>query len=166
MFAKKITLFARRRAKREDGSEIDVWYRTMLDNVQLEIGDAEPGEDYSKAEGKASVSIKLSYGDEEVPIVSGKRWLSPDEWQSLDESETGGCLTFDAGRDFGFFTLGDLGSFGDVIEDDGCYGGGSIHGRGFYGHVSDVWYYTYRITSVKGPFGAIPHLELTGTADR
>ena len=98
MYTDTITLF-----NRKENRSGDIWYPSILHNVNLNVDKAEIIAKYG-AESKDVSTLNVKYAvSGNQKIIGGKVWLPPKEWDALvDPSE---CLTFTAGEAFDFFGL-------------------------------------------------------------
>lgn len=148
MYKDTVTLF-----NRLEGTEGDMWYPTVLRNVQLTIDRAAIQAKYG-AESADSAVLHVRYADEDgIILVSGKPWEPPKAWERLLDHSA--AITFTPGDRFDFFWLGDWGSE-EPIEDTATLG------TDFYTRMNKKYDFVFAITKVGGPFGVIPHFEIMG----
>lgn len=133
----------------------DVWYPTVIHGVQVSLDKAAMVAQYGESTQDV-VSVHIPYKvDGEARMVAGKTWLPPKEWDAQTNDKLVNTLTFTAGADFDFIMLDDWGGDEDPVNDEDYL-------DGFYNHMNKKHDYVFSITSVSGPFGVIPHFEITG----
>lgn len=148
MFTDTITLF-----NRKVGAEGDTWYPSVLRNVQVNTDKAAILAKYG-AESADSAVLHVRYSrDGDSKLVCGKPWLPPKEWQALSNPAT--AITFAIGTQFDFFWLGDWGNKDPVYDAD-------YPDTDFYTHMNKTYDFVFAVSSVGGPYSAIPHFEILG----
>ena len=149
MYRDTITLF-----NRKEGTEGDIWFPTVLRNVQLNMDRAAVIAKYG-AEATDSAVLNVRYTqDRESKLVCGKPWLPPKQWDALiDHSE---ALTFTTGNRFDFFWFGEWESTDPVCDSD------YFADTDFYTYMNRTHDYVFAISSVGGPYSVIPHFEIMG----
>lgn len=151
MYDATITLF-----NRKEGDEGDTWYPSVIHNVHIETDRAAIMAKYgAEATDGAVLNIRYENTNGEK-TVQGKPWKPPKEWEKLLDHRT--AITFTPGDRFDFFIVGDWGNEDPVYDAD--YAGTAS--PGFYKHMNKNYDFVFAITSVGGPYGAIPHFEILG----
>lgn len=149
MYTDTITLF-----NRKENRSGDIWYPSILHNVNLNVDKAEIIAKYG-AESKDASTLNVKYtisGNQKT--IGGKVWLPPKEWDALvDPSE---CLTFTAGEAFDFFWLGEWEGTEPIYSENYAWK------NGFYNYMNDMYDFVFAISSVGGPYTVIPHFEILG----
>lgn len=146
MYKDTITLF-NRHADRAG----DVWYPTILRNVNLNMDKASIMTKYG-AESKDSVVLNIRYHISQVgKMVGDKVYLPPKEWQGIDDPA--GTITFKDGKEFDFFRVGEWESTEPIRDED--------YTNGFYNYLNSKRDYVFAITAV-GLYSVIPHFEIMG----
>lgn len=143
-----ITLFNRKPGARGEG---DIWYPTVIKNVNLNIDRAVIVAQYGpQSQDNAVLNIPFKKVGDEI-LVADKPWMPPLEWDQTADS-----LTFASGTDFDFFWVGE---WGDSIAQDANY-----PDEGFYGYMNRMKDYVFAITSVAkvDGFFILPHFEIVG----
>lgn len=150
MYNDTITLF-----NRKAGYGGDCWFPTVLHNVNLNMDKAAILAKYGANE-KDNVSLHVRYTlqDGKKKMVGEKPWLPPIMWNKLEDPST--AITFTSGTKFDFFWLGEWNG-SDPITDI-CYG----EYTDFYTFMKNTHDYVFAVSSVNGPYSAIPHFEITG----
>lgn len=149
MYKDTITLF-----NRKEGDEGDTWYPTVLHNVQINMDRAAILAKYG-AESADSAVLNIRYKqDGKNKIIGEKLWRPPKLWDQLLEPEK--ALTFTTGTRFDFFWLGDWGNEDPVRDAD------YFADTDFYTYMNRTHDYVFAISSVGGPYSAIPHFEIMG----
>lgn len=137
-----ITLFNRKPGLRGQG---DIWYPTVIQNVNLNIDRAAIVAQYGpQTQDSAVLNIRYQRDGGEI-LVAGKPWMPPKEWDRTEDS-----LTF---ADGDFFWLGEW--TGEIANDS------DYLDEGFYGYMNRTQDYVFAITSV-AKFSLIPHFEIMG----
>lgn len=132
------------------------WYPSVLRNANLLIDKASIVAKYGEESKDAAVlNVKINLFDKSISGSNGKRWLPPKEWDSQLNDEMDKYVTFSGGQKFDFFFLGEWQDANPILDSD--YGI-----RGFYDYMVNKYDYVFAVTSVSGPFTAIPHFEITG----
>lgn len=149
MYQDTITLF-----NRKEGSEGDIWYPSVLHNVQLNFDRAAiPGKYGAEASDGAVLHIRYKSDGGKI-MVGDKQWCPPKEWEQLSDHSQ--AITFKPGNQFDFFWLGDWGSEDPVKDSD------YIADTDFYTYMNRKYDYVFAVFSVGGPYSVIPHFEITG----
>ena len=149
MYQDTITLF-----NRKEGSEGDIWYPSVLRNVQLNFDRAAiPGKYGAEASDGAVLHIRYKSDGEKI-MVGDKQWRPPKEWEQLSDHSQ--AITFKTGNRFDFFWLGDWGSEDPVTDSD------YTADTDFYTYMNRKYDYVFAVSSVGGPYSVIPHFEITG----
>ena len=145
MYQETITLFNR---KDGDYSTGDVWYPTVIRNVNLNIDRmailAKYGAD---SQDNAALNIKYRKQGNDI-FVAGKPYMQPQAWDKTEDSST-----FASGTKFDFFWLGEW-TGGSAAESD--YGD-----EGFYGFMNRTNDNVFAVSSV-AMYTVIPHFEIMG----
>lgn len=145
VYQETITLFNRKPGARGEG---DIWYPTVIKNVNLNIDKAVIVAQYGpQSQDNALLNIRYRKDGNEI-LVADKPWMPPLEWDQTVDS-----LTFASGTDFDFFWKGE---WDGSITQDADYGD-----EGFYGYMNRTHDYVFAITSVS-IFSVIPHFEIVG----
>ena len=150
MYTDTVTIFNRKRGKRGQG---DMWYPSVLHNVNLNIDKASILAKYG-ADASDNAVLNVRYQtDGERKMVGEKPWLPPRAWQQSQDPTA--ALTFTDGEVFDFFWLGEWS--GGVVSD-------SDYGEyvSFYDYMNRTRDYVFAVTKVAGPYGIIPHFEIVG----
>lgn len=149
MYNSTITLF-----NREENRTGDVWYPTVIHNVNLNMDKAAILAKYG-AESQDSAILHIRYTrDGENILIGGKPWLPPKVWEEQEDHAK--AVTFTEGSRFDFFWVGDWGSEEPVKDTD------YISDTDFYTYMNRTHDYVFAISSVGGPYSVIPHFELMG----
>jgi hypothetical protein len=144
-----ITLF-----NRKEGTEGDVWYPTILRNVQVNVDRAAILAKYG-AESADSAVLNVRYtqaGDNK--LVCGKPWLPPKQWDGIEDHSS--ALTFTTGNRFDFFWIGEWDGTDPVRDSD------YFSDTDFYTYMNRTHDYVFAVSSVGGPYSVIPHFEIMG----
>ena len=150
MYNDTVTLFNRCKS-----SEGDTWYPAILTGVNLNMDKAAIVAKYgAESQNKAVLNIRYQIVDGNK-MVGDKKWLPPKEWSRQVSESLADLITFADGQLFDFFYVGDWGNE-ELIADD-AYGV-----DGFYNYMNKQYDYVFAITSVGGPYSAIPHFEILG----
>ena len=145
MYNDTITLFNRKSGERGQG---DIWYPTVINGVNLDIDKASIVAKYGpESQDNASLHIRFDLVAG-VPVVAGKPWMPPLEWDKTEDS-----ITFANGNRFDFFWVG---KWDGGIVQDSEYGD-----EGFYAYMNRTKDYVFAITSV-ARYSVIPHFEIMG----
>lgn len=145
MYKDTITLFNRKPGERGQG---DIWYPTVIKNVNLNIDRAAILAKYGpEAQDSAVLHIRYTRDGDNI-FVSGKPWMPPKEWDQTEDS-----ITFTSGNNFDFFCAGEWG--GGIAADS------DYSDEGFYGYMNRTKDYVFAITSV-AMYTVIPHFEIMG----
>lgn len=149
MYRDTITLF--NRYKSDAG---DVWYPTILRNVNLNLDKAAIIAKYgTESQDKAILNIRYHIADGNK-MVGDKIWLPPKTWSGQGIDSLPSSITFKSGQDFDFFWIGEW-KGEEPISDD-------AHGiDGFYDYMDNRHDYVFAVSSVS-MYSAIPHFEITG----
>lgn len=149
MYNDTVTLF-----NRKEGDEGDTWFPTVLRNVHLNMDKAAILAKYGPNAADAAV-LNIRYTkDGEKKMVAHKRWLPPKEWEK--QLDHGQAVTFTPGDRFDFFWVGDWGSDQPVKDAD------YFSDTDFYTYMNRTHDYVFAVSSVGGPYSAIPHFEILG----
>lgn len=140
-----ITLFNRKSGERGQG---DLWYPTIIRNVNLNVDRAAIMEKYgAESQDNASLHIRYQMANGTVQ-VAGKPWALPKEWDRTEDS-----LTFQSGNQFDFFMEGEW--------DGGIVSDAAFGEEGFYNYMNRTRDHVFAITSV-AQYSVIPHFEIMG----
>ncbi len=151
MYNDTITLFNRYESRLGD-----VWYPTILHNVNLNMDKAAIMAKYGmESQDNAVLNVRYKQNGANK-MVDGKLWLPPKEWDKQTNDMLPLTLTFSSGSAFDFFWLGEWGGSSQI--NDGDY----TADAGFYGYMNRLHDYVFAITSVGGPYSVIPHFEIMG----
>lgn len=150
MYKDTITLFCRKPGERGQG---DIWYPTVIHNVNLNIDRAAILAKYGpESQDNAALSIRYALENDEIKILCDggvkKPWMPPKEWDQTEDS-----ITFTSGNNFDFFCLG---KWDGNIATDADYGD-----EGFYNYMNRTMDYVFAVTSV-AMYSVIPHFEIMG----
>ena len=150
MYKDTITLF-----NRKAGNAGDTWYPTVIKNAHLILAKSAILAKYgSDSNDSAALHVQYAVTDEGDKTVGKKRWLPPRQWQDLQDPSQ--AITFASGTMFDFFWLGDWGSEAPVKDYD------YLETGDFYTYMNRTHDYVFAVSSVNGPYGIIPHFEITG----
>lgn len=145
MYKDTVTLFCRKPGERGQG---DIWYPTVIENVNLNIDRAAILAKYGpESQDNAVLHVRYTMDGDDF-VVSGKPWMPPKEWDMTEDS-----LTFTSGNYFDFFWKG---KWSGGIAQDSEYGD-----EGFYNYMNRTKDYVFAITSV-AMYSVIPHFEIMG----
>lgn len=148
MFADTVTVFNRYESRLGD-----MWYPTVIKGVNLLIDKAAIIAKYG-AESKDNAILNIHYQTVDGKImIDGKPYLPPKEWDRQTNDKLSETITFESGKDFDFFMLGEYPTTEPIADDD--------YIDGFYNFVNDEYDYVFAITSV-AKYTAIPHFEVMG----
>lgn len=151
MYTDTITLF-----NRKEGEDGDIWFPTVLHNVDLNMDRAAILAKYG-AESADSAILHIRYKQTGVnKMVGDKPWVSPKDWEKLPDQKK--AITFTPGDRFDFFWLGDWGGEDPIY--DASYSGTAT--AGFYNHMNKNYDFVFAVSSVGGPYSVIPHFEILG----
>lgn len=150
LYNKTITLFNRKPGERGQG---DIWYPTVIHNVNLNIDRAAVLAKYGpESQDNAALSIRYTLENGEIVIPCGngvqKPWMPPKEWDQTEDS-----VTFTSGNNFDFFWQGEW--------DGGIATDAEYTDEGFYNYMNRTHDYVFAITSV-ARYSVIPHFEIMG----
>lgn len=149
MYTDTITLFNRYKS-----SSGDMWYPTVVHGVNLNMDKASIVAKYgNECSDKAMLGIHYTTVDGQM-YVDGKTYLAPKEWQQLTEEKLKDAITFKGGTEFDFFMPGKYENAGPISDED--------FEDGFYHYMNSTYDYVFAITTVGGPYKAIPHFEVLG----
>lgn len=138
MYQDTITLF-----NRKPGKNGDIWYPTVIKNVNLNIDRASILAKYGQeSQDSAILFVKIEPGDK----VAGKPWMPPKAWDGTEDA-----LTFGTNGDF--FWKGEW--TGGIVSDT------EYSTEGFYGHMNRTHDYVFVVSSV-AKYSAIQHFEIMG----
>ena len=142
MYADTITLFNKKPGSR---GQADVWYPTIVENVDLNIDRAAILAKYGP-ESQDSAVLHIRYKtDSRGVVVADKPWLPPKEWDGTEDA-----VTFAQGD---FFFKGKW--EGGIVTDE------DYPDAGFYGYMNKNNDYVFLISSV-AKYSVIPHFEIMG----
>lgn len=145
MYQDTITLFVRKPGERGQG---DIWYPTIIENVNLNIDRAAILAKYgAESQDNAVLHIRYKRNGENI-LVAGKPWMPPMEWDKTEDS-----ITFTSGNKFDFFWKG---KWDGGIAQDADYGD-----EGFYNYMNRTHDYVFAVSSV-AMYSVIPHFEIMG----
>lgn len=145
MYDSTITLFNRKKGERGQG---DIWYPTVIKNVNLNMGRAAILAKYgAESQDNAVLHIRYTRNGDKM-LVSGKPWMAPKEWDQTEDS-----LTFASGTNFDFFWFGEW--TGGIVSDED-YGD-----EGFYNYMNRTHDFVFAVSSV-AIYSVIPHFEIMG----
>lgn len=147
MYDKTITLF-----NKYEGQTGTFWYPSVLRNVDLTTDKAAITAKYGE-QSQDSASLHVKYQREGLQkLVGGKPWLPPKEWENQVNDLLPETLTFQSGD---FFWWGEW-TDTEIIND-------SDYGiEGFQDYMARKHDFVFRISTVGGPWGLIPHFEIMG----
>lgn len=149
MYTDTITLF-----NRMAGDNGDIWFPTVLHNVQLTVDRAAILAKYgADAADSAILHIRFQKEDGKI-MICGKQWLPPKEWAKQEDHTE--LMTFATGTKFDFFVLGDVGYDASVSDSD------FAEHIDFYTYMNKTHDNVFAISSVGGPYDLIPHFEIMG----
>lgn len=148
MYKDTITLFNRKPGTATTG---DIWYPTVIHNVNLNIDKAAILAKYGpEASDNAMLIIRFIRKNGEIRIVcddeTEKPWMPPKQWDQTEDS-----ITFATDGDFFW-----MGEWKEGIVSDKAYS------PGFYSYMNREHDYVFTISSVGGPYSVIPHFEIMG----
>lgn len=147
MYSDTITVFNRKASRLGD-----MWYPTILRNVNLNIDKATLVQTYGENTAD-NVMLNVAYDlVDGVKTIGGKKYLLPKEWSKQTHDDCAKTITFASGEDFDFFMVGEYPE--EPVNDDDYI-------DGFYNYMNKEYDEVYAITSV-GIFSVIPHLQITG----
>lgn len=147
MYQDTITLFNRKPGERGQG---DVWYPTVIENVNLNIDRAAIMAKYgAQSQDNAALYIRYRKDGEDI-LVAEKPWMPPKTWDQTEDS-----ITFTSGNNFDFFWKG-VWDGGIVTDTDAKWSD-----EGFYNYMNRTHDYVFAITSV-AMYSVIPHFEIMG----
>lgn len=147
MYQDTITVFNRKTSRLGD-----MWYPTILHNVNLNMDKATIVQTYGESSAD-NVMLNIAYEvNNGVKTIAGKKYMLPKEWDGQTHEECAQTITFTSGEDFDFFLVGEYPE--EPVSDDEYI-------DGFYNFMNQKYDEVYAITSV-GIFSVIPHLEITG----
>ena len=149
MYKDTITLFNRKSGTAATG---DIWYPTVIHNVNLNIDKAAIMAKYgAESSDNAMLMIRFVRKNGEIRIVcddqTEKPWMPPKQWDQTVDS-----ITFATDGDFFW-----QGEWKEGIVSDKAYSP-----DGFYGYMNRTYDYVFTISSVGGPYSVIPHFEIMG----
>lgn len=147
MYQDTITVFNRKTSRLGD-----MWYPTILHNVNLNIDKATIVQTYGE-DSSDNVVLNVEYEViDGVKTIEGKPYYLPKQWDAQTHAECAKTITFTSGEDFDFFAVGVFSE--EPVNDDDYL-------EGFYNFMNAKYDEVYAITSV-GLFSVIPHLQITG----
>lgn len=149
MYQDTVTLFNRKPGER---GQPDIWYPTVIKNVNLNIDRAAILAKYGpEAKDNAVLNVRFGRENGEIRIVcdaeTEKQWMPPKEWDKTEDS-----VTFSTDGDFFWW-----GEWTEGIVSDADYGP-----DGFYAKMNREHDYVFAVSSVGGPYSVIPHFEIMG----
>lgn len=148
MYSDKITLFNHYKSRLGD-----MWYPTVIRGVNLNMDKAAIMAKYgAESNDKAVLNIHYQTVDGQI-MVDGKPYLPPKEWSNQTNDKLPESITFNSGKDFDFFMLGEYPTKEPIVNDD--------YLDGFYNHVNSEYDFVFAVTSV-AKYTAIPHFEIMG----
>lgn len=148
VYDKTITLFNRYSSRLGD-----TWYPTVIHNVQLIADKSAIIAQYgAESSDKALLHIRYETIDG-VPVIAGKPYKTPKEWDRQTNDLLSQTLTFTDGQYFDFFMLGEYESEQPISDDE--------YTDGFYNYINSNYDNVFAVTSV-GLYSLIPHFEITG----
>lgn len=144
-----------------ESNDAGLWYPHVLSGVHLETDRGAIIKKYGPdSTDNAGVHIVFTENDGQriITDAAGKEliWLPPKAWAKQTNGDLSGSITFNPANDF--FWKG-VWEEGDPIPDD-TYAGRK--GEGFFAHMNRNYDFVFLISSVNGPYGVIPHFEITG----
>ena len=146
MYKDTITLF-----NRKPGTDGDIWFPTVIKNVNLNIDRAAILAKYGpEAQDKAVLHIRYQVKNGEIVVACDsdkeKPWMPPKQWDKTEDA-----ITFSSDGDFFW-----AGTWTDGIVSDKDHGP-----DGFYGKMNRERDYVFAISSV-ARYSVIPHFEIMG----
>ena len=130
-----------------------MWYPTVIRGVNLNMDKAAIMAKYgAESNDKAVLNIHYQTVDGQI-MVDGKPYLPPKEWSNQTNDKLPESITFNSGKDFDFFMLGEYPTKEPIVNDD--------YLDGFYNHVNSEYDFVFAVTSV-AKYTAIPHFEIMG----
>lgn len=146
MYQDTITLF-----NRYDSRLGDMWFPTVLHNVDLNIDKAAIVEKYgADSTDNARLHIKFTEEDGEI-FIEGKRYLLPKEWDKQVNDDLANTITLSSGEKFDFFFVGEWDNTEPINDDD--------YTTGFYDYMNKTYDEVFSITSA-AKYSLIPHFEV------
>lgn len=147
MYTDTITLFNRHKS-----GTVDMWYPTVLYNVNLNIDRASVIAKYgAESSGNAILGVKYHVVDGNK-MIGDKIWLPPKKWASQNEDSLSTSLTFATGNEASFFIIGESECESPISDEE--------YRDGFYNYMNKSHDYAFSVVSVNGPYSVIPHLEI------
>lgn len=149
MFSDTATIFNRYESRLGD-----VWYATVLHNVQFNMDKAAIIAKYG-AESQDNAVLNIHYqAVDGKKMIGGKEWLPPKVWDRQVNDMLPKTITFSSGQSFDFFMLGEWDG-PEVISDES-------YTEGFYDYMNNRYDYVFAITSVGGPYSVIQTFQIMG----
>ena len=148
MYRDTVTLF-----NRYQSNTADVWYPTILYNVNLNVDRAAIVERYGEnSKDNAILNVRYSVKND-LMLIENKTYLPPKEWERLPNDELSRYITFDVGNNFSFFIKGEWGD-GKTPISEADY-------DGFYEYMNKRYDDVFSVSSAS-LFSVIPHFEVLG----
>ena len=146
MYQDIVTLF-----NRYDSRLGDMWFPTVLHNVNLNIDKAAITEKYgADSTDNASLHIRFKEKDKEI-FIEDKRYLLPKEWDKQVNDDLANTITLSSGEKFDFFYVGEWEDTSPIKDDD--------YITGCYDYMNKTYDEVFSITSV-AKYRMIPHFEV------
>lgn len=150
MYRGTITLFNRYPSKALG----DKWYPTVIHGVDVNIDRAALIKSMGTDSGD-SVSLHIKYTKaNDAIMIAGKQYILPKEYCKIAPDYVGEYITFNSGKDFDFFYVGEWDST-EPIDDE-------AHRQGFYDYMNKEYDNVFAISSASGAYDLIPHFEILG----
>lgn len=147
MYKDTITLFNRAR-----GTDGDIWYPTILRNVNVNMDKGSVIETYgAEATDNVVLNVRCIMDGDEGTLLDGTAYLPPKKWQRSTDKAL--AVTFTPGTAHDFFWVGEWD--GGLAYDEN-YGDMS-----FYDYMLSNYDFVYAVTGTSY-FSVIPHLQVTG----
>lgn len=147
MYRDTITLF-----NRYDAGSDDLWFPTVLENVDLNVDKASIIAKYGEnATDNARLHVRCEIREDGAVLVADKRYLPPKAWEAQTEAEAAASITFTGGQRFDFFIVGAWPG-ADPVSD-------AEYTDGFYNFCNRIYDYCFAVTSV-AQYSVIPHFEI------
>lgn len=152
MFSDTITVFN----SYKDSFKRITWYPTVIHGVNLLIDKAAIIAKYgAERNDNAILNIHYDIVDGQI-MVDGKPYLPPKEWSHQTNDKLPESITFASGKDFDFFMLGEYEITEPIADSD------ILWPNGFYDYMNAEYDFVFAITSVGGPYTAIPTFQIMG----
>lgn len=150
MYSDTITLFNRY----EDGSKT-IWYPSIIRGVNLVTDKAAIAAKYgSESTDNAVLNIRYCIVDGNK-MIGDKIWLPPKKWKAQEVGLLSSTLTCSGGEGFDFF-------FAEEWENEEPIPDDAYSINGLYDHLNTKYDYVFAISSIGGPYSAVPHFEIMG----